>query len=86
MMSETILNMKVRELHIGANAQNFQASADQETMELQSRLSTELATEEAKHNREIHRNIKEYLEAYNADKQFTYVLPMSVGNPLGDST
>ena len=88
-MSETILNMKIRELQeLGANAQSFKAAADQEMMDLQNRLGQELANEELKHNKEIFNKIKKYLEAYNADKKFTYILAYANSGAilLGDPT
>lgn len=87
-MSETIRNMRMQELQdLDANTRNFQVSAEQEIIELQTKLGQELADEELKHTSEIQSAMKNYLAEYNADKHFTYVLAYanSGGILLGDS-
>ncbi|MBL4586049.1 MAG: OmpH family outer membrane protein [Flavobacteriales bacterium] len=93
-MNETIRNMKIKELEdLQRNAQAFSAQAEQEMMQLQQSLQQKLLSKESKGTKQVNHNIKDFLQEYNADYNFTYVLAYSeeaggilLGNPALDIT
>lgn len=93
-MNETLRNMKMQELQdLQQNAQAFSLEADQEIAQLQQTLQSQLLDKELKGTKQVQDNIKAYLEQYNQDYDFTYVLAYSseaggilLGNPALDIT
>lgn len=93
-MNETLRNMRMQELQdMQQNAQAFSLEADQEIAQLQQTLQNQLIDKELKGTKQVQDNIKAYLEQYNQDYDFTYVLAYSseaggilLGNPALDIT
>ncbi len=93
-MNETLRNMKMQELQdMQQNAQAFSMQAEQEVMQLQQSLQQKLLDKELKGTKLVNKNIKDILQVYNKDYDFTYVLAYSdeaggilLGNPALDIT
>ena len=82
-MNESIQALRLQELQdLELNMRNFQMSAEQEVIELQEKLQTDLIRQETSDTEEIRGKINEYLEEYNATHQFTYILAYAAGGGI----
>ena len=93
-MNETLRNMKMQELQeMQQTAQGFSMQAEQEVMQLQESLQNKLLKKELKGTTQVNDNIKAFLQGYNQDYGFSFVLAYAeqaggilLGNPALDIT
>ena len=93
-MNETLRNMKMQELQsMQTSAQEFSMAAEQDVMALQEKEQRRLLNQEAEGTLEVNRRMKEFINDYNAEYGFSFVLAYSnqaggilYGNPALDIT
>jgi len=93
-MNEVLRNNKMQELQsLQQNAQAFSMEAEQEVGALQQSLQQKLLEKEMRGTKEVSANVKKFLEGYNQEYGFSFVLAYSedaggilLGNPALDIT